>query len=110
MGRRLLDHDPESGVSTYHHYDPVTNVTHIERVQDVEPMLNLAKEAYKDEDRKKKGIKDSWWHVAQIPVIVQEKWLRDHGVNCLEKDHWPAVRRLLNSPEWRYLRTSPGRI
>jgi len=110
MAKRLLDYDPISGIYTYHDYDDAAKQTVIEEVQDVGPWLENAKSLAKDEDRKKKGIKDSWWHVARIPVGIQYKWLRDYGVDIYNKDHWPGVRRLLNDRDWGYIRTSRGRI
>jgi hypothetical protein len=48
--------------------------------------------------------------VASIPNAVAMIWLTRYGVDVFKKDHEPAVRRLLNDPEWRHLRTAPGRI
>lgn len=49
-------------------------------------------------------------HIAEIPLIVAELWLNTLGVDVFNKDHAPAVKRLLNDPDWRYLRTSGGRV
>jgi hypothetical protein len=43
---------------------------------------------------------------ASIPVVVQYEWLKRYGINVFDSDHEEGVRRLLNDPEWRYLRTS----
>jgi hypothetical protein len=48
--------------------------------------------------------------VASIPNAVAMIWLTRYGVDVFKKDHWPAVRRLLNDPEWRHLRTAPGKL
>lgn len=110
MNRRLLDHDPESRISTWHSYDEHTDTTYIETVQDVEPWLEANKQLQNDEEYKRRGIKNEWYHVASIPIGVQYKWLKEKGVDIYNKDHWPAVRRLLNDPEYRYLRTSTGKV
>jgi hypothetical protein len=47
-------------------------------------------------------------HVARIPVEVCMIWLNEFGVDVLNPDHRPAVRKLLNSNAWSYLRTSGG--
>ena len=118
MARRLLDRDPETGVSTFHHYDHDSRTTFIETVQDVAPYLE-ANKARTNMDTATSGrlnsvsrqqIKDGWWHVACVPIGVQYRWLKDHGVNVFNKDHMPRVKKLLNDPEWRYLRTTPGRV
>jgi hypothetical protein len=47
---------------------------------------------------------------ASIPPIVAELWLNRYGVNIYEPDHRKAVLRLLDSNEWLWLRTAPGRL
>jgi hypothetical protein len=110
MSRRLLDYDAESGVQTWHSYDQATEVTTIETVQDVEPWIEAAKELQKDDDYKRRGMKNEWLHVACIPIGVQYKWLKEHGVDVYKREHLPKVKRLLNDPDWRYLRTTTGRL
>ena len=107
---RLLDYDPLTGVSTYHDYDPLTDTTTIYTSQDVAPALEWNKALFKEDGASARGKKIGWWHVASIPIGVQEKWLREYGVNIWDKDHLPRVKRLLNDPEWRYLRTAAGRV
>ncbi len=48
--------------------------------------------------------------VASIPVGVQLEWIRRFGTDPLAKSNEPLLRRLLNDPEWAYLRTAPGRV
>ena len=48
--------------------------------------------------------------VAEIPMVVALKWKEERGIDVFNRDHWPAVKKLLRDPEWRHLRTSPGRI
>lgn len=118
MRKRLIDYDPTTGVATYHAHDAMARKTYIETVQDVAPVLERNKAIQNMDDGgarglteySRKGIKANWWHVGEIPNVVMEKWLRDYGVNALKSDHWPKVRKLLNDPEWRYLRTGLGRV
>ena len=109
MDKRLLSIDPLTGVQTWHYYDPVTDVTTFESCQDIEPIINMNKSLH-NTDYQKKGIKEDWMHAAQIPVIVQERWLRKFGVNIYEKEHWPWVKRLLNDPEFKYLKTGSCKL
>ena len=108
MIKTLLDVDPLSATKTWHYYDPNTDETFIETVQNVEPYLNRNKLLYNNPELRSKD-KDMK-HFASIPNGVQEKWLREYSVDVWNKDHWPAVKRLLNSPDWRYLRTAPGKL
>ena len=109
--RRFLGNDPITGITEYFHFDDMTKEIHIESVQDVEPLLDLNRSMANDEDYTKQGIKNGTWHYASIPTIVQLKWLNEYG----SKD-WPMkpgneklLFRLLNNPEWRYLK-STGKI
>lgn len=44
------------------------------------------------------------WLAASIPVGVQYEWITKFGVNLWNPEHTPKVRKLLNDPEYRYLR------
>ena len=48
--------------------------------------------------------------VASIPLALAEKWLTEEGIDATNKEHWPAIRRKLNSSDYAHLRTSTGRI
>ena len=106
MSRRLLDHDPESGITTYHHYDEASDTMAIETVQDVTPILNKNK-ALKNEGFDKKS---DMWHAATIPAVVQLEWMTKFGVDLYNKNHWPAVKRLLNSSEYAHLRRNEFKL
>jgi hypothetical protein len=43
-------------------------------------------------------------------MAIVEKWQNELGVDVFNPDHKEAVRRLLNSSEYLYLRTAPGRL
>lgn len=108
MNKRVLDHDAEAGVTTYHAYDDATDTTYIETVQNVAPFLERNRRLRNDPDYKRRGIKNEWMHFASIPISVQYQWLKEFGVDTLNRDHWPKVKRLLQDPEWSYLRTTTG--
>lgn len=42
------------------------------------------------------------WHAAQIPARVMYEWLTKFGVNAWNPQHMPAVKKLLNSSEYRW--------
>ena len=109
MQKRSLGIDPHTGVETFHYYDPVTDVTHIESVQDITPIIELNKRLH-NTDYQRKGIKEEWMHAAIIPVVIQERWLRKFGVDIFDPDHWPAFKRLLNDPEYKYLKTGNCKV
>lgn len=45
-------------------------------------------------------------HMASIPTAVIYEWLTKYGVNIWDKNHMPAVKRLLNSNEYRFIRVN----
>ena len=108
--KRIIDHDPFTGITTFMEYHADTDLTVVGRMQDVEAILERNKALQNDTDYSRKGIKDSWWHEARIPNIVAEKWKAEYGVDVFNKDDLKKVKQLLNSPEWKYLKTTAGRI
>lgn len=82
----------------------------IKRVQDTTPYLEENKRARNAfSDWKPSRSKGSLRKVAEIPNIVVEKWMRELGVNVFNRNHARKVQQLLNSNEYQYLRTSPGK-
>lgn len=106
LAKQILDYDPFTGMTTYFDYAPETDTTIIYREQDVSPILEMNKAMANNGDVWKEGVKNSWAHYAQIPNIVIEKWKNEKGVDVFNKDHQKAVFRLLNDPEYRYLKTT----
>ena len=79
-------------------------VTHV--VQDVEPILETNKRLANDW---KPTRGEEFRHEAHIPLVVVEQWLKK-GINVLDPNDEKKVVKLLNDPEWSYLRTRPGRF
>jgi len=42
------------------------------------------------------------WHAASIPTSVMFEWLTRFGVNAWNPDHSAAVKKLLNSSDYRW--------
>ena len=106
--KRLLDYDPVSGQAEWFEFNGDTFT--VATTQDVSPILERNKTAALDTGAKSKGIKECWWKVATVPNLVIERWLREHNVNFYKKEDWPKVQKLLNDPDYRYLRSSLGRL
>jgi len=51
-----------------------------------------------------------WRRVASIPLVLVEMWKKIYGTNPLAKGNEKLLRRLLNDPDLRGLRTSPGKF
>lgn len=80
----------------------------VHREADVEPILEINKALAASGD----GYSPSreLRRAASIPCAIIEKWRNELGVDLYNPDHMPAVRRLLNSNEYRHLRTAPGQL
>ena len=81
-------------------------------VQDVQPLLELNKKEYNKDyvhggvETKETGMRK----VASIPLIIVEKWKKEHGIDMMNKDHWPKIKQLLNSNEYKFLRTHESNL
>jgi hypothetical protein len=93
-----------AGITTWYH--PQTDGTFvIETRQDVAPILetNKATQLHHGKNTHGKDI----FPAAKIPVVIQYEWLKKYGITSVfDEEYWPLIRRLLNSNEWKYLRTS----
>lgn len=102
---RLLDSEHDGlGVVTNYHKEGGKLV--IESKQDVEPYLERNKRWANGGNRPTEG---SMCKVASIPNVVVAEWMK-MGVNLFDKNHQGKVASLLNSPEYRYLKTTDRRI
>ena len=105
---KVLLHRPEAGVTTYFHSHGDGRAT-IETVQhDVSPILEWNKFQASEIGKNTRGR--DMFKIASVPPGVQLLWIERHGVDptspLTSEENWPIVQRLLNSNEWRYLRTS----
>lgn len=103
MKRELLDYDPLSGIRQYFGWDDDGNEYLIDEVdkRDVQAVLDRNKELSNHADLKKGDM----WLVASIPPWVQFEWVDKHGVQFWNPDHKEGVKRLLNSSDYRWLKT-----
>jgi hypothetical protein len=103
--KRFLDFDPLTGKTATFEYDEGENKAYVHEVTDVGPTIERNKAEQNDGTGGWNADK-SLRRVARIPNAVIELWKIKYGVNVFNKDHAPAVKRLLNDPDWRFLRTA----
>lgn len=97
----LLEHDPTTGVRKFIRPGAEADSVEVRYECDNDPVIERNKRLQNDDfDRR-----DDMWHVASIPVGVMYSWLVDHGVNAWNPAHMDAVKKLLNSSEYRWLKT-----
>ncbi len=103
MALRPFDHDPMTGVTTT--YEDTPEGFNLHYSQDCMPIIEMNK--IKCSMGREYYAKDQeMWRVASIPVVVQMQWLTQYGVDIYNKDHTEKIKKLLNDPEWRYLKTA----
>ena len=96
-------------IKTNLHYGESDDALTIERVQDVEPILNANKAQFNASDKSFKS--ETFNHVARIPTVLAELWCKKRGISFSTFIEDPAIlRTFLNDPENKFLRTKPGKI
>lgn len=107
MKRVHHKYDPFTGITEETFYDEENKKLHMRRSQDVEHTLAVNKQLYNQ--RKHAGYSDSdgLHHVAHIPLMVLEKWMREDGFNWFQSTD-AERRKRLNDPDNRALLTRKG--
>lgn len=97
-------------VDTRLHYDHDADRLVVERVQDVEPILDYTARLRALNPAGYSPSRDLK-HVAEVPLVLVEKWANDAGMSVAD---WLAdpelMRRQLNDPANAFLRTGKGRL
>lgn len=106
MSKRVIDHDPLTGITTWFEYHADSDTSVVGREQDVEPILEMNKALALSDNYTRKGFRENWWHYATIPNVLIEKWKIEEGIDVFNKDHARRVYQKLNAPEYRYLKTT----
>lgn len=105
--RRLFKSDPDRKLKIW--WEDTDDGFLLRYEQDVEDILELNK-AKQSAGRDYYAQDPELWRVASIPVVVQMDWMTKYGIDILNEDHWPRVKKLLNSNEYRYLKTAEIQI
>lgn len=103
--KRLISYNPDSGIAAYYEADG-KDTRLIHEYDDVSGVLDNNKLNYNhvngwNADR-------SMHKVATIPLSLVTKWKLEEGLDVFNKEHRERLKKKLNDPEWRWLRTSPG--
>ena len=84
----------------FHSADGTSAIQH--KSEDLTKLLDQNKRLQQEDH----SIRDELRLSARIPVTIYYEWKNKFGVDLYDKNHAPAVRRLLNSPDYRYLKTT----
>lgn len=102
---RPFDYDPFTGLKSTFHWDSTTGKFTIEEKQDVEPVIELAKESYNAFDERARWGDDLLIHVGFLPPVIYAD-LQKRGI----LDDPERLRAWLNDRDNRAFRTRPGRL
>lgn len=101
----ILDYNPITGEKVTFDWHEAEGTFTIGHHQDTTAIIEANKIQVRDSDAKLQ-VKKGWLKYASIPNIVVLKWKLEHGVDFFNEDHWPKVMGLLNSRDYRYLKTT----
>jgi len=90
------------------HYDNSEDKLHIERVQDVQPILESNKRLLNDNS----GFKSEVFNKkASIPLVVLLAWLKDKGITYQEfMGNDKVLKRFLNDPDNSFCLCKKGKV
>ena len=96
MSRKLGDGQ------TFHFHSADGSMAINHKSEDLTKLLDQNKRLQQEDHHMKDELRLS----ARIPVTIYYEWKNKFGVDLYDKNHAPAVRKLLNSPDYRYLKTT----
>jgi hypothetical protein len=101
---KILNYDPQTGITDYFEGDGKGGFT-IHSSQDTRNIIKHNKERQNNDEYKRAGIKSDHYHFARVPNIVLMEWKRKYNIDWNRKEDLPRIEKLLNSPDYKYLRT-----
>ena len=105
-GWELLDSCAATGMNKYIASDPEDDDRVLVRYEQTGDSLQRILDRNKATQNESFDKKADMWHAGHIPVGVIYEWITKHGVNVYNPAHEDGVTRLLNDPDYRYLRVS----
>ena len=106
MSARILDVDPLSGIASTFRYDHARDEVVYGQFQQCDPILEHNKRNVIEADHARQ-MKNDWIHYAKIPNVVILQWKTNHGVDFMKPGQEKAWFKLLNHPDYKYLKCTP---
>lgn len=98
----------QNGIMEDFYYDDETDKVHIQRVQDVEPIIKLNTEMFNERTTPNYSDSNGNHLVARIPLIMIEHW-KTQGFDWYQSTD--NERRIwLDKPEHQMFKVRPGRL
>lgn len=102
---RIMESDPIAKTKDKFHFDEDGDEFVLETVQDVQDIVDIANEQYKDDAHEGQRWKGDIHLVARVPLAV---WAELEKAGIAGDDE--ALKKWLNDPDNRKFRTKPGRL
>lgn len=94
--KRIFDHDPVQGLTTWFEHDPVTDQVTLSYQQDVSGFLDVLKQKRNNDEATRRGIKKGMWHYATLPATAIIE-LKAKGIDIFDPSHTKAMLREINA-------------
>ena len=85
----------------FHFHEPTKEFA-IEHIEDIQPLVDSNKKLQENDHLMTDELRLS----SRIPTSVYYEWKNKFGVDVFNPDHKEGVKRLLNSADYRYLKTT----
>ena len=85
----------------FHFHEPTKEFA-IEHIQDIQPLVDSNKNLQENDHLMRDELRLS----ARIPLTVYYEWKIKFGVDVFNPNHKEGVKKLLNSADYRYLKTT----
>lgn len=100
----------QGDVVEYLHHDESEGVYHYEMVQDVEPILDSARQLHLDGGNQAgKSKSGEWYHAARVPQVLVLAWLKQRGLT-MPDFKGDALKEFLNDSDHKAFRIYSGRV
>jgi hypothetical protein len=105
MTKRVLDHNPLTGVTTYFEYTSDDRMV-ITSEQEISSIVDDAAAMRNNDEYSKAGIKNDQWHYARLPLSVIVQMKEKFGVDMMSpKIDWKSALKIINR-EYPHLKTT----
>lgn len=101
----ILDVNPFTGETVTFDYNHADDSVTIGHHQDCTPIIDDNKRQIIEADHTQQ-IKNDWIKYATIPYALIMKWKNELGVNFMNPEHFPMVMHLINSRDFRDVKTT----
>lgn len=102
--QKWTEYNPHTGITEVNQASDFDDLVHVTKMQDVEPLVERNK-SLANSGATDIGIKKGLWHYMSIPLGVQYEILAKYGINVNNRNHWPALFRLVNE-HYPHLKTT----